>query len=190
MANEDKILLEINNLRKYFPVKGGFIQHTLGYVQAVDDVSFTIPKGKVLGLVGESGCGKSTAGRTILGLTPATQGQVLIDGVDVCTAAGDTLHKLRRKMQIIFQDPYSSLDPRMTVYDLIGEGLLAHKLVSSRTELEERVEAVMKSLEEKNKSIRFILGKKVGKQMRIVPELRFFVDDSLDYIDKIDELLK
>lgn len=136
-------MVEVRNLKKYFPVKGGFIQHTLGYVQAVDDVSFTIPKGKVLGLVGESGCGKSTAGRTILGLTPATQGQVLIDGVDVCTAAGDTLHKLRRKMQIIFQDPYSSLDPRMTVYDLIGEGLLAHKLVSSRTELEERVEAVM-----------------------------------------------
>ena len=136
-------MVEVRNLKKYFPVKGGFIQHTLGYVQAVDDVSFTIPKGKVLGLVGESGCGKSTAGRTILGLTPATQGQVLIDGVDVCTAAGDTLHKLRRKMQIIFQDPYSSLDPRMTVYDLIGEGLLAHKLVSSRTELEERMEAVM-----------------------------------------------
>ena len=136
-------MVDVRNLKKYFPVKGGFIQHTLGYVQAVDDVSFTIQKGKVLGLVGESGCGKSTAGRTILGLTPATEGQVLIDGVDVCTATGDAMHTLRKKMQIIFQDPYSSLDPRMTVYDLIGEGLAAHKLVSSRIELEEKVEAIM-----------------------------------------------
>ena len=130
-------MVDVRNLKKYFPVKGGFIQHTLGYVQAVDDISFTIQRGKVLGLVGESGCGKSTAGRTILGLTPATEGQVLIDGVDVCTATGDAMHTLRKKMQIIFQDPYSSLDPRMTVYDLIGEGLAAHKLVSSRIELEE-----------------------------------------------------
>ena len=112
-------------------------------VYALNKANLHIDDGEFVSIIGASGCGKSTAGRTILGLTPATQGQVLIDGVDVCTAAGDTLHKLRRKMQIIFQDPYSSLDPRMTVYDLIGEGLLAHKLVSSRTELEERVEAVM-----------------------------------------------
>ena len=106
-------------------------------------MNLEIPEGKTLGVVGESGCGKSTAGRTILGLTPATEGQVLIDGVDVCTATGDAMHTLRKKMQIIFQDPYSSLDPRMTVYDLIGEGLAAHKLVSSRIELEEKVEAIM-----------------------------------------------
>lgn len=90
-------MVDVRNLKKYFPVKGGFIQHTLGYVQAVDDISFTIQRGKVLGLVGESGCGKSTAGRTILGLTPATEGQVLIDGVDVCTATGDAMHTLRKK---------------------------------------------------------------------------------------------
>lgn len=136
-------ILEVQHLKKYFPVKGGFIQHTLGYVQAVDDISFTVKKGSVLGLVGESGCGKSTAGRTILGLTPATAGKVLFEGTDVCTASGDKLHELRRKMQIVFQDPYSSLDPRMTVYDLIGEGLRSQKLVENRTQLEERVEELM-----------------------------------------------
>lgn len=136
-------ILEVQHLKKYFPVKGGFIQHTLGYVQAVDGISFTIKKGSVLGLVGESGCGKSTAGRTILGLTPATAGKVLFEGTDVCTATGDKLHELRRKMQIVFQDPYSSLDPRMTVYDLIGEGLQSQKLVENRAQLEERVEELM-----------------------------------------------
>ena len=137
-------ILEVQHLKKYFPVKGGFIQHTLGYVQAVDDISFTVKKGSVLGLVGESGCGKSTAGRTILGLTPATAGKVLFEGTDVCTASGDKLHELRRKMQIVFQDPYSSLDPRMTVYDLIGEGLRSQKLVENRAQLEERVEELMR----------------------------------------------
>ena len=176
-------LIETRHLKKYFETSSGLLH-------AVDDVNLTIGRGQTLGVVGESGCGKSTFGRVVLRLLEATSGEVLYDGENILKYSRTEMDRMRQKMQIIFQDPYSSLDPRMTVYDLIGEGLLAHKLVSSRTELEERVEAVMKSLEEKNKSIRFILGKKVGKQMRIVPELRFFVDDSLDYIDKIDELLK
>ena len=144
------VLLNVSHLKTYFPVRGGFIEHTLGYVKAVDDISFSIRRGRVLGLVGESGCGKSTAGRTILGLIPATSGSVTLhgeglpaDGLDVLHAKGDALKEVRQRMQIVFQDPYSSLDPRMTVYDLIGEGLLAHHLVGSRAELEDRVEELM-----------------------------------------------
>ena len=144
MADTSRVpLLSAEGLKKYYTAKSGMFSRSAGVVRAVDGVSFQLFEGETLGLVGESGCGKSTAGRTILGLTPATEGQVLIDGVDVCTATGDAMHTLRKKMQIIFQDPYSSLDPRMTVYDLIGEGLAAHKLVSSRIELEEKVEAIM-----------------------------------------------
>lgn len=98
-------IIEVQHLKKYFPVKGGFIQHTLGHIQAVDDISFSIEKGKVLGLVGESGCGKSTAGRTILGLTPATSGKVLFHGTDVCTASGDALHEIRKTCRLCFRIP-------------------------------------------------------------------------------------
>ncbi|RHP32848.1 ATP-binding cassette domain-containing protein [Lachnotalea sp. AF33-28] len=136
-------IMEVQHLKKYFPVKGGFVSHTLGYVQAVDDISFTIKKGRVLGLVGESGCGKSTVGRTILGLTPATEGKILFEGEDIAGAKGEKQHEIRRKMQIVFQDPYSSLDPRMTVYDLISEGMVAQKMVDGRADLEEKVNELM-----------------------------------------------
>lgn len=143
MDNRAENLIEIQGLKKYFPVKGGFIQHTIGYVHAVDDISFSIKKGRVMGLVGESGCGKSTAGRTILGLTPATGGKVIFDGEDISKADKNKMHEIRRRMQIVFQDPYSSLDPRMTVYDLISEGMVAQNMVSGRQDLEEKVEVLM-----------------------------------------------
>lgn len=143
MENKAENLIEIKGLKKYFPVKGGFIQHTLGYVHAVDDISFSIKKGRVLGLVGESGCGKSTAGRTILGLMPATEGEILFGGEDISKAGREKMHEIRRKMQIVFQDPYSSLDPRMTVYDLISEGMAAQKMFSGQRDMEEKVEALM-----------------------------------------------
>jgi oligopeptide/dipeptide ABC transporter ATP-binding protein len=122
----DENLIEVKNLKKYFPVRGGVLQRVHAWVQAVDDVSFAVRRGECLGMVGESGCGKTTVGRTILRLIPATSGQVMYDGRDVFAMRGEELKTLRHDMQIIFQDPYSSLDPRMPVGDSIGEGLKAH----------------------------------------------------------------
>jgi len=121
-------LVSIRNLVKHFPIHGGLFQREVAQVHAVDDVSMEIAPGETLGLVGESGCGKTTAGRVILRLTPATSGQVLFEGRDVFGANGRDLKQLRRDMQIIFQDPYSSLDPRMPIGDIIGEGLEIHDI--------------------------------------------------------------
>jgi peptide/nickel transport system ATP-binding protein/oligopeptide transport system ATP-binding protein len=119
-------LVEIKNLYKYFPVRGGLLQRIVAWVQAVDNVSFSIKEGETLGMVGESGCGKTTVGRTVLRLLPASSGHVLFEGQDVFKANARELKALRRHMQIIFQDPYSSLDPRMPVGESIAEGLLVH----------------------------------------------------------------
>jgi len=121
-----KDLLVVQDLKKYFPVRSGLLQKVTAWVQAVDDVSFTVREGETFGLVGESGCGKTTIGRTILRLTPFTSGSVFFDGEDVFAQKGADLKALRRNMQIVFQDPYSSLDPRMPVGEIIGEGLQIH----------------------------------------------------------------
>ena len=121
-------LVEVHDLVKYFPVRAGLLQRVSGWVQAVDHVSFSVLPGETLGLVGESGCGKTTVGRTILRLVSATGGQVLFGGRNVFDASRAELKILRRDMQIIFQDPYSSLDPRMPVGQSIGEGLLIHNV--------------------------------------------------------------
>lgn len=123
---EKRIMLEVKNLQKFFPVRAGLLQRVKAWVKAVDDVSFFIYEGESFGLVGESGCGKTTAGRTILRLLPATSGTVTFDGRNVFDLSGAELKKLRRDMQIIFQDPYSSLDPRMPIGESIGEGLRVH----------------------------------------------------------------
>jgi len=122
-------LLEVRDLKKYFPIKGGFIGHTVGYVKAVDGVSFTIKRGTTMGLVGESGCGKSTVGRTILRLHDKTAGEVLFNGQDIFALSRQELRQLRPKIQIIFQDPYSSLSPRLPVGEIIGEAVREHNVV-------------------------------------------------------------
>ena len=132
-------LLQVKNLKKYFPIRGGLFSREVARVHAVDDVSFTILKGETLGLVGESGCGKSTTGRCILRLIEPTSGEVTFEGKNVTALDKRSLRHLRRDMQIIFQDPYASLNPRMTVGSIIGEAIVIHKLAKTRKEREERV---------------------------------------------------
>jgi len=126
------ILLNVEDIRKYYPIRKGLFSQVIGHVKAVDGVSFSIRRGETLGLVGESGCGKTTTGRLLLRLIEATGGSVSFDGIDVFSAGREDLRKLRRRMQIIFQDPFSSLNPRMTVGTMIAEVLKVHKLASGQ----------------------------------------------------------
>ena len=135
-------LLEVTNLKKHFPIKGGVFSRTIGFVYAVDDVSFTVDKGETLGLVGESGCGKSTTGRSILRLIEPTDGKIHFEGQDVTALDKNAMRSLRREMQIIFQDPYASLNPRMTVGSIIGEPLEIHKIARG-SEKTERVASLL-----------------------------------------------
>lgn len=126
----NEIVVDVQNLKKYFPIKSGVLQRTIGHVRAVDGVSFQIKKGQTFGLVGESGCGKSTLGRTLLRLIEPTEGSVKINGKDMCALKKNELRPLRPSMQMIFQDPFSSLDPRMPVGEIIGEAVREHGIVS------------------------------------------------------------
>lgn len=129
-------ILEVRNLKKYFDVKTGSLH-------AVDDVSFNIKRGKTLGLVGESGCGKSTIGRLILGLHKATSGEIIFNGKDICKMSKAEIHNLRKDLQIIFQDPFSSLNPRMSISEIIGEPLTIHKMIKNKNESYSRVRELM-----------------------------------------------
>ncbi|MCL4368059.1 MAG: ATP-binding cassette domain-containing protein [Actinobacteria bacterium] len=137
-------MLSVKNLVKYFPVHKGVISRVVGQVHAVDDISFSVCCGETFGLVGESGCGKSTTGRLILRLIEPTSGQVVFNGQDILALKGEALRRIRREMQIVFQDPLASLNPRMSVGQLISEPLQVHGLVSSRDELIERVAELMR----------------------------------------------
>jgi oligopeptide/dipeptide ABC transporter ATP-binding protein len=133
---ENGILLEVKDLKKYFPITKGLFKKTVGYVKAVDGISLQIRQRETLGLVGESGCGKSTLGRSILRLIEPTSGQVIMNGIDILSLNKDSMRKQREKMQIIFQDPFASLNPRMTVGDIVGEPLKVHKKGSSKERYE------------------------------------------------------
>ncbi len=138
----EKKLVEVKNLVKYFPVRGGLLQRVVAWVQAVDDVSFFVREGETLGLVGESGCGKTTVGRTMLRLIEPTGGSVIFNGTDVFKLRGRELKSMRRNMQIIFQDPYASLDPRMPIGESIAEGLKIHNIGTPK----ERFDIVINTL--------------------------------------------
>ena len=141
--SDQPILLEVKNLKTWFPIRRGLLQRTVGHVKAVDDVSFFVRRGETLGLVGESGCGKTTVGRTLLRLIPNSGGEVRFDGKDVLGAGALELRKLRREMQIIFQDPGGSLNPRMRVGRIIGEPLEVHGITKGEDETRVRVEELL-----------------------------------------------
>jgi len=137
-------LIEVRELVKYFPVYGGIMRHVVDWVKAVDNISFNIKEGETVGLVGESGCGKTTVGRTLLRLIEPTSGTILFDKVNVSKLKGKDLKAMRRNMQLIFQDPYASLDPRMPIGESIGEGLKIHNIGTSRQRFETVLEMLHK----------------------------------------------
>ena len=145
MMPNGQTLLSVRDLVKYFPIRGGIMYRTVANVRAVDHISFDIKAGEVFGLVGESGCGKTTTGRTILRLVPYTSGQVFFEGKDFFSMRDSELKGARRNMQIIFQDPFGSLDPRLPIGEIIREGLEIHN-IGTKSEREERVRDIMKKV--------------------------------------------
>ncbi len=152
MSDQKGPLLQVEHLKKYFPIRKGILSRVVGQVKAVDDVSFHVNQSETLGLVGESGCGKTTVGRSLLRLIEPTAGKVTFGGQDVLGLNGPDMRQMRRKMQIIFQDPYSSLNPRMTVLDIVGEALTIHGIAKGR----EREQRVKQLLERTGLSSRYV----------------------------------
>ena len=142
----DNILVRVKDLKMHFPIRAGFLGRTIGAVKAVDGVSFDIMKGETLGLVGESGCGKTTTGRTILRLYEPTSGEVTFRGIDLASRGADEVRRTRRHMQMIFQDPYASLNPQMRVGEIIARPLRVHRLVKTAKEEKELVAEIMQKV--------------------------------------------
>jgi peptide/nickel transport system ATP-binding protein len=144
VLSKNDTMLEVVDLKQYFPIKAGLMQRVVAHVKAVDGVSFKIRRGRTMGLVGESGCGKTTIGKTILRLNEKTSGEVVIDGVPIYQVPAKEMRQLRPKFQIIFQDPYSSLSPRLPVSEIIGEAVREHKIVSNG-EFDDYIDSIMLS---------------------------------------------
>lgn len=140
--NLTETILEVKNIKKYFPIKKGLLLREVGQVKAVDDISFTVKKGETLGLVGESGCGKSTLGRTLIRLYEPTAGEIIFKGKDFCSLSGSELRKSRKHLQMIFQDPFASLDPRMTISQILTEPFKIHNLYTP-SEREQKVKELL-----------------------------------------------
>ena len=146
LEGKEKKLLEVKNLRKYFPVKAGVFRRTVGYLKAVNDINFYIQEREVLGLVGESGCGKSTTGFCLIRLTEPTAGDITFEGKNILSLNKKEFKQVRKDIQIIFQDPYSSLNPRMVVADIIGEPLDVHRIFKNKKERNNRVRELLESV--------------------------------------------
>jgi len=166
---DNNILIEVKNIRVYFPVVAGVMRRKIADVKAVDDVSFFIRKGETLGLVGESGCGKTTTGRCILQMNRLSSGEVIFEGIDLTKLRGEALRKMRRNIQLIFQDPYASLDPRMTAGDIVGEPLLEHNIVKGKgKEYKDQVDEILRMVElEPRMSVRYPHEFSGGQRQRL-----------------------
>ncbi|MEM2445642.1 MAG: dipeptide/oligopeptide/nickel ABC transporter ATP-binding protein, partial [Candidatus Bathyarchaeia archaeon] len=143
---EDEALLKVRNLKVWFPIKSGVIQRTVGYVRAVDGVSFNVRKGETLGIVGESGSGKTTLGKSILRLVKPTSGEIHFNGIDIVKAKRSEMKQIRRSIQMIFQDPYASLDPRQTVSSILYEAMKIHGVVKNKVEALEKAVKLLETV--------------------------------------------
>jgi oligopeptide/dipeptide ABC transporter ATP-binding protein len=165
--NTNSLLLNINNLKTWFPIRRGILSGTVGYIRAVDGVSLKINQGETLGLVGESGCGKTTLARTIVRLDPVKSGSILLEGDDISIKSEKNIRSLRRKIQIIFQDPFSSLNPRMTVMDILTEGLVEHRIIRHRQKREKALQLLNDVVMDSNSLHRYPHEFSGGQRQRI-----------------------